>query len=188
MSNHESARARQAERGTQPLVEPEPVSAIRAIPKEVFESSVQNTNGRDDEIAQDESLTQELLLAAFRLAVSSTDAEVGLLHRRTDAFLYTTAVHQLDPNYHLCVGLSFWDPAVNMVLRNQPVMGCIDDGPEMMAVARRLEGAKPPRFVLVIPVVIGDCIEAIIELGRSDAPFSLGSTQRAKRTVEALVA
>ncbi len=132
--------------------------------------------------------TDEIVLAAFRLAIASTDAEVGLLHRRTDAYLYTVDVHHLDPNYHLQVGLSLWDPAVRWVLRNLTVEGAVQDGKEEIAVARRLDGSGDVPFVLAVPVMIGDCIEAVIELGRRGSPFQAGAAQRVVRSIQALVA
>jgi hypothetical protein len=134
------------------------------------------------------NLTDEVVLAAFRLAIATTDADVGLLHRRTDAYLYTVDVHQLDPNYHLHVGLSLWDPAVRWVLRNLTVEGGVQGGEEEMAVGRRLDGSGEVLFVLAIPVMIGDCIEAVIELGRKDSPFSIGSARHVVRSIQALVA
>jgi len=161
----------------------EPISRIRKIPDEVAQAA--NQNAEDTDVNE---LTDELVLAAFRLAVAKTDAEVGLLHRRTDAFLYTTAVHQLDAGFHLYVGLSFWDPAVQSIMRNNTVEGATSDGEEASAVARRLRSSTVPRFVLAIPVMIDGCIEAIIELGRSHSPFSEGTLRSTMKSLVAITA
>ena len=161
----------------------EPISRIRKIPDEVAQAA--NQNAEDTDVNE---LNDELVLAAFRLAVAKTDAEVGLLHRRTDAFLYTTAVHQLDAGFHLYVGLSFWDPAVQSIMRNNTVEGATSDGEEASAVARRLRSSTVPRFVLAIPVMIDGCIEAIIELGRSHSPFSEGTLRSTMKSLVAITA
>lgn len=113
----------------------------------------------------------ELLDAAFRLAVAKTDADVGLLHRRTDAYLYTVAVHELDARLHLLIGLSLWDPAVMKVMQGKTVVGAAQAGVETATVSRRLENGVAPGYVLAVPVMVGDCVEAVIELGRRHAPF-----------------
>lgn len=134
----------------------------------------------------DTSETDEFLNAAFRFAVASAEAEVGLLHRRTDAYLYTIAVHELDPSYHLQIGLSFWDPAVRCVLCNKTVEGSAENGEEELVISRRLSTTPPVGFVLAVPVRVGDTIEGVIELGRSGSPFPEGMGQRLRDSLEAL--
>jgi len=167
----------------EPFANEEPVSGIRKIPDLLEQPANDHLVDTDQHDVND-----ALVLAAFRLAVAKTDADVGLLHRRTDAFLYTTAVHQLDPGMHLYVGLSFWDPAVQTVMCNRTVAGSAADGEQASAVARRLRDGPAPGFILAIPVVIEGCIEAIIELGRSHSPFHEGVLQSTVKSVEAIVA
>ncbi len=156
----------------------EPVSCIRAIPPELVQAV-------EVDLA---ALTDELVAAAFHLAIAKSDADVGLLHRRTDAFLFTTDVHALDPGMHLYVGLSFWDPAVQELMRCRTVQGCQDDGEETASIARRLQHGAVPRFVMAIPVIIDDCVEAIIELGRMDAPFHEGAVRGTMTSIHAITA
>lgn len=111
---------------------------------------------------------------------------MGLLHRRTDAFLHTTCVHRLAPDWHLGVGLSFWDPAVQRLMREETIIGAASDNAETGAGARRLSNGETPRYIMAFPVEIDGCIEAIIELGRSDAPFEEASKRRTMRTLHAL--
>jgi hypothetical protein len=176
--------ARAIARDTQTIVDEScPLENGATIRDEVSRDVVHHPDETDDP-----NHTNEIVLAAFRLAIASTDADVGLLHRRTDAYLYTVDVHRLDPNYHLHVGLSLWDPAVRWVLRNLTVEGELQDGEEEMAVGRRLDGSGEVLFVLSIPVMIGDCIEAVIELGRRGSPFRSGSARHVVRSIRALVA
>jgi hypothetical protein len=176
--------ARSIARDTQTVVDEAcPLENGATIRDEVSRDVVHNPDEADEV-----RFTHEIVLAAFRLAIATTDADVGLLHRRTDAYLYTVEVHQLDPNYHLHVGLSLWDPAVRWVLRNLTVEGDVQGGEEEMAVGRRLDGSGEVLFVLAIPVMIGDCIEAVIELGRRDSPFSVGCARHVVRTIQALAA
>lgn len=158
----------------------EPVSGIRAIPQELMQAAVPEV--------EDAALTDELVAAAFHLAIAKSDADVGLLHRRTDAFLFTTDVHALDPGMHMYVGLSFWDPAVQELMRCRTVQGRQGDGEETASIARRLQRGIAPRFVMAVPVIIDDCVEAIIELGRMDAPFHEGTVRSTMTSIHAITA
>jgi hypothetical protein len=151
--------------------------------------TIRDEVSRDIMLSSNDSDTteiDELLNAAFRFAVASAEAEVGLLHRRTDAYLYTIAVHELDPSYHLQIGLSFWDPAVRWVLCNKAIEGSAEEGEEEFVISRRLSATTPVCFVLAVPVRVGDTIEAVIELGRSGSPFPEGMGQRLRDSLEAL--
>jgi hypothetical protein len=159
-----------------------PASGVRRLADTVEQASHDLPLEPDDEPS-----TDELLDAAFRLAVAKADADVGLLHRRTDAYLYTTAVHRLDAGMHLLIGLSLWDPAVMKVMQGRSVTGSSQDDVETATVARRLENGVAPRFVLAIPVMIGDCVEALIELGRMDAPFEDGMERGTLASVHAIL-
>lgn len=162
----------------------EPISGIRTIPEEVRRATI-----RDCILPETQDRHDASVIAAFRFAVAKTGAQVGLLHRRTDAFLYTTCVHQLDPGLHLCVGLSFWDAAAQQLMREKTVIGASGRSEATAAVARRLRGETgetEPRYVLAFPVVIDGCVEAVIELGRSDAPFDEGALVATTRSLVAL--
>lgn len=160
----------------------QPGSGVRRLADTVEQASHELPLELDDDAS-----TDEMLDAAFRLAIAKADAEVGLLHRRTDAYLYTTGVHQLDAGMHLLIGLSLWDPAVMRVMQGRSVVGSAQDNLETATVARRLDNGVAPRFVLAIPVMMGDCVEAIIELGRMDAPFEEGMERRTLASVHAIL-
>ena len=48
------------------------------------------------------------LEVGFGEAILATRAHVGLLHRRGDAFFYTTGVRGLDCGMHMMVWVSMW--------------------------------------------------------------------------------
>lgn len=130
---------------------------------------------------------EETLGTAFLEAVRETDADVGLLHRRTDAFLYTLAVHGLDPGMHLRMGVSLWDPAMLRMLQGKTLLGCMDDSVEAATVARRLRHTVLPRFVLALPIVIRECVEAVVELGRYGCPFLRDSRRHAMESMHTVL-
>jgi hypothetical protein len=130
---------------------------------------------------------EESLGEAFLQAVRETDADVGLLHRRTDAFLYTLAVHGLDPGMHLRMGVSLWDPAMLRLLQGKTLLGCMDDSVEAATVSRRLRHTVLPRFVLALPIILRECVEAVVELGRYGCPFLRDSRRHAMESMHTIL-
>lgn len=115
------------------------------------------------------------LQAGFDEMVAETGAQVGLLHRRGDAFFFTIAVHGLDRGMHMLVWVSMWDPAIQTMLRGQALQGPSEKTLEHGTVARRLAGTILPRYVLAVPIVVGACVEAVLELGRVGTAFGPGA-------------
>jgi len=130
---------------------------------------------------------EDMLGSAFFEAVRETEADVGLLHRRTDAFLYTLAVHGLDPGMHLQMGVSLWDPAMLRLLRGKTLLGSVEDSLEAATVARRLQHSILPQFVLALPIIIQECVEAVVELGRFACPFLRDSRRQAMESMHTVL-
>jgi hypothetical protein len=114
------------------------------------------------------------LEVAFCHAAEEAGAHVGLLHRRGDAFMYTIGVHGLDRGLHMLVWVSMWDPAMQAMLRGQTLVGSSEKSVEHATVARRLQSACAPGHVVAVPVMVGDSVEAVVELGRFRSGFSRG--------------
>ena len=119
----------------------------------------------------------------FKEAIRLTRAEVGLLHVCGEAFLFTVAVHGLDAGLHMHVGVSFWDDAMQHVLRGGAVLGTKGQGAEAGAVARRLRASAIPDAVLAVPVLFAGQIEAVLELGRHAKSFREGDDTVAMRAM-----
>lgn len=111
------------------------------------------------------------LQRGFHEAARLTRADVGLLHLCGDAYLFTVAVHGLDPTLHMLVAVSFWDDAMQHVLRGGTISGSNGDSMQAGNVARRVQSARVPRYVLSAPLLMDGQVEAVIELGRHDAAF-----------------
>jgi len=133
-----------------------------------------------------ESLDEALELG-FLDAVLEVGADVGLLHRRDDAFFYTTAVHGLDRNRHLQVWVSLWDPAIQHGLRGRTLIGSRADSAEAGTVARRLQEERLPVSVIAVPVIVGQSVEAIVELGSMSRSFAPGDELRTLEAMHALI-
>jgi len=123
------------------------------------------------------------LQCGFLDAVRLTRAEVGLLHLCGEAFLFTVAVHGLEPQWHMHVGVSFWDEAMQHVLRGGSVTGCKSDGSAAGAIARRLRATSIPEGVIGVPVLFAGQVEAVMELGRHTEAFRPGDSDVALRAV-----
>jgi hypothetical protein len=116
-----------------------------------------------------------LLQEGFSEAIAETGAQVGLLHRRGDAFLYTTGVHGLDRGMHMMVWVSMWDAAVQVMLRGHTLVGPSQESAENATVARRLGGTIDPASIIAVPVMVGATVEAVVELGRFGRWFPPGA-------------
>jgi|GEM_PF-4167629 len=123
------------------------------------------------------------LQCGFEDAVRITRADVGLLHLCGDAFLYTVAVHGLDTSLHMHVAVSFWDDAMQQVLRGGAVVGRMTDGAPQGAVARRLRAAELPEGVLAVPVMEAGQVEAVVELGRLHGALGPHDEERVARVM-----
>jgi hypothetical protein len=121
---------------------------------------------------------EEALEFGFEEAVFEVGAEVGLLHRRDEAFFYTTAVFGLDRSRHLQVWVSLWDPAIQHGLGGRTLLGKRDDSAEAGTVARRLQADHLPISVIAVPVIVGQSVEAIVELGSLSRAFLPGDDRR----------
>ncbi len=124
------------------------------------------------------------LEAAFTHAVHEAGAHVGLLHRRGDAFMYTIGVHGLDRGLHMLVWVSMWDPAMQAMLRGQALAGSSEKSVEHATVARRLQSACTPGYVVAVPVMVGDSVEAVVELGRFRSGFAHGAEFQVLATMQ----
>lgn len=118
------------------------------------------------------------LQCGFEDAVRVARADAGLLHLCGDAFLYTVAVHGLDAGLHMHVAVSFWDDAMQQVLRGRAVVGRMTDGAPQGAVARRLRAAEVPEGVLAVPLMGAGQVEAVVELGRLRGAFGPHDEER----------
>jgi hypothetical protein len=123
------------------------------------------------------------LQRGFKEAIRLTRAEVGLLHVCGEAFLFTVAVHGLDPDLHMHIGVSFWDDAMQHVLKGGAVLGAKGDSAEAGSVARRLRASAIPEGVLAVPVMFAGQIEAVLELGRHTNSFRRGDDSVAIRAM-----
>jgi hypothetical protein len=141
----------------------------------------------DREQTFEDDRLEDLLRIAFRDAVQTTRADMGLLNRRQEAFFCTTAVHGLDPQYHMQVGVSMWDPVVAQALQGRTVSGACEDSVETCTLARRLEKGALPGYVLAIPVVLRHSVVAVVELGRMRAAFEKGIERVATESIHELV-
>ena len=100
-----------------------------------------------------------------------------------DAFFYTTGVRGLDCGMHMMVWVSMWDAAIRHMLDRRSLFGSNHESEEHAVVARRLRGASDPGWIVAVPVVVGESVEAVVELGR----FGKGFAESALRqTTEAM--
>ena len=117
---------------------------------------------------------EDVVLFALEAAMAALHADVALAHRvREPLWLpVTSCVHGLEPDTALGQVIWQYDPAYATARQGRVVLERAGASSAARAIGSRLwQPLAQPVGVAMLPVLHGDGVAAMIELGRSDHPF-----------------